>query len=442
MDLLTLLLAFTLVALNAFFVATEFALVKIRPTRIEEMIRKQRPGASAVRLVVGNLDAYLSATQLGITLASLGLGWVGEPAFARLLAPLLQAAGVNDPDWVHRIALVAAFFLISFLHIVAGELAPKSIAIRRAESVALAVALPMRLFYLLFFPAIWALNGLSNALLRITGVKAAGDNEHHSEEEIKIILSQARSAGLLSASRSDLMRKVLTLPTKTARHLMVPRNEVVCLDINLSTAENLQRARTAAHTRFPLCDRELDDVIGVVDIREALHGLRDGDIDLRSLARPAPYFPELMSAERLLAEFRARHATMAVVVDEYGGASGIVTPADVVSAVMGDIAEDNELEVVALPGGAYDVDGVAPLEEIEETLKLSLGADNMRTVAGFLMERLGRMPRAGDRVVHTGYVFTIVEVAGPRVRKVRIARESTLPRPPPAAPAAKDSGRP
>ena len=442
MDLIALLAAGALVALNAFFVATEFAIVKVRPTRIEELIRKHRPGALAVRRVIGHLDGYLSATQLGITLASLGLGWIGEPAFARLLAGPLQHLGVVDEAWAHTIGLVAAFMTISFLHIVCGELAPKSVAIRRAESVAMAVAYPMRVFYTLFFPAIWCLNALSNALLRATGVTEGGHSDHHSEEEIKIILTQARSAGLLSASRSDLLRKVLTLPAKTARHLMVPRNEVLFLDINATLEENLERAMGSGHTRFPLCDRELDDVIGVVDMREVLYQARRGSVDLRSLAEAAPYFPELMSAERLLVEFRQRHATMAVVVDEYGGASGIVTPADVVSAVMGDLAEDSEAEVVPLPGGAYDVDGIAPLEEIEETLKISLNADNMRTVAGFLMERLGRMPRVGDRVVESGYAFNILEVSGPRVRRVRIQREAPLPRAVPTSTAPRPPGTP
>ena len=427
MDIIALLVALALVGCNAFFVATEFAIVKVRPTRIEELIRKQRAGALTVRRIVGNIDGYLSATQLGITLASLALGWIGEPAFARLLAGPLNLLGVDDPVWAHRIALISAFVIISFLHIVIGELAPKSLAIRRSESVALWVAVPMQIFYTLCFPVIWALGGVSNRLLRAFGLDGNAHDAHHSEEEIKIILSQARSGGLLSAARSELLRKVLTLPAKTARHLMVPRNEVVFLDINQSLADNISRAMASGHTRFPLCDRELDDVIGVVDIREVLHQRLQGPLELRTFAMPAPYFPELMSAERLLSELRQRRATMAVVVDEYGGASGIVTPADVVSAVMGDLADEGE--VVPLPGGAYDVDGVAPLEEIEDTLKITFNAANMRTVAGFLMARLGRMPRVGDRVLASGYAFNIMEVQGPRVRRVRIQRE-TVPQVP------------
>lgn len=430
MDILALLAAFGLVALNGFFVATEFAIVKVRPTRIEELLRKQRRGAKTARRVIGQIDAYLSATQLGITLTSLGLGWIGEPAFSRVIQYPLLHLGVTDPVWSHRISLTSAFLIISFLHIVVGELAPKSIAIRRAEAVALAVAWPMQVFYRLLFPAIWILNGVSNALLRLTGVKNSSATEHHSEEEIRIILNQARSAGLLNASRNQLLHKVLSLPAKTARHLMVPRNEVVFLDLNLSIETNLARAKESGHTRFPLCDRELDDVVGLIDIRELLHRMRQQqDIDLRALAQTTPYFPELMSAERLLTEFRQRHATMAVVVDEYGGASGIVTPTDVVTAVLGELDEDDDSSLVELANGAYDVDGTILLEEIEDTLKITLQANNMRTLAGYLMERLGRMPRVGDRIIAAGHAFYIMEVQGPRVRRVRIQREVGLPSP-------------
>lgn len=424
MDFFAFAAAMGLVLLNGFFVATEFALVKVRPTRIEELLRKRARGAQSARVVIGHIDGYLSATQLGVTLASLGLGWIGEPAFARMISLPLTWLGLTDPLWLHRIALASAFALISMLHIIIGELVPKSIAIRRAEMVALTVSWPMRAIYALLYPFIWALAGLSNGILRAMGMRGGGEGEHHSEEEIKMILNQARSAGLLSASRSELLGKVLGLPTKTTGHLMVPRNEVVFLDTNLTSEENVARAIASGHTRFPLCQRELDEVLGVLDIRDVLYAMRKGPVDLQALAKPAPYFPELMGAERLLTEFRTRHATMAIVVDEYGGAAGIVTPADVVAAVMGDLDEDDDAEVVALPGGAYDVDGIATLEEIGETLKITFDTPNMRTVAGFLMEHLGRMPRVGDRVALGKYGFYIMDIEGPRVRRVRIQVEA------------------
>ena len=412
-----------LVLLNGFFVATEFAIVKVRPTRIEELQRTQARRARAVRSIITNIDGYLSATQFGITLASLGLGWLGEPAFSQLLSGPLLAAGLTDPLWHHRITVATAFFTISLLHIVVGELVPKTMAIRMAEPVALWVALPMRVLYVLLWPFVFALRGISNAILRALGLHRPREGEHHSEEEIRLILNQARSAGLLSASRSELLGKVLTLPAKTSGHLMVPRNEVVLLDTHLSVEDNLKRAMQSGHTRFPLCHRELDDVVGVVDVRDVLYARAQGPVSLTELARPVPYFPELMGAERLLTEFRTRRATMAVVVDEYGGAAGIVTPADVVSAVMGDLDENDDADVQTLPGGALGVDGIAPLDELEERLHIRFGAPNVRTVAGFLMERLGRMPRIGDRVQQGRYAFTILEVDGPRVRRVRIHAE-------------------
>lgn len=424
MELLALFAALALVGLNAFFVATEFAIVKVRPTRIEELTRKGKPGAGAVRHIVANLDAYLSATQIGVTLASLALGWIGEPAFAALAERPLALAGITDPVWVHRIALSGAFLTITILHIVLGELAPKTLSILRAESVALAVAVPMRIYYALVFPGVWALNGLTRASLRLLGVTQAMHGEQHSEEEIRIILSQARSAGLLQPSRAELLSKALTLPTKTARHLMVPRNDVIILDANLDWAENLARAMEAGHTRFPLCDRELDDVIGIVDIRGALYACQShGAADLRALATAPVYVPEMMSAERLMSELRARKARMAIVVDEYGGASGIVTAADVVTAVMGEFDVDDANDVVPLPGGVFEIDGVATLDEVNEALRSSLASETMHTVAGFLMERLGRLPKVGDRVVEQGYAFNVLEVLGPRVQKVRVQRE-------------------
>ena len=427
MEIFALILAFALVFLNGFFVATEFAIVKVRPTRIEELIGQNKPGARAVQAMVANLDGYLSATQLGITLASLGLGWIGEPAFMRLLTPPLHFLGIVDPTWVHSMAATAAFGLISFLHIVVGELAPKTIALIDPERVATFASFPMRFFYVLFFPFIWILNGVANRLLRLLGFQLPDhDSAHgHSEEELKIILTQARSAGLLSVQREELLRKALILSTKTARHLMVPRSEVLFLDTNLPIEENIRRALENGHKRYPLCDRELDEVTGIVDIRDLLYTAnRDVPVSLEDIAKPATYFPEMMTGERLLSEFRARHTGMAVIVDEYGGTSGILTAADVVSAVMGELEETNDQDMIRLPGGAYHVEGVVPIEEVEETLKISLeNTEDMRTIAGYLMKKLGRMPRNGDRVNESNYSFHVLDVTGPRVNRIRIQQE-------------------
>ena len=440
MDLLALLAAFFLVLLNGFFVATEFAIVKVRPSRIEQLIRDKRPGARGVRHMVTHLDSYLSATQFGITLASLGLGWLGEPAFARLIEPLLTGVGIESPLWIHRIAVFAAFGTISFLHIVVGELAPKSLALLRAESVALLAYYPMRLIHTLFYPFIWILNGLANGLLKSIGIDATeGHRDHHSEEELKIIVSQARSAGLLAGPRADLLDKAIGLSSKTARHMMVPRNDVVFLDINVPLEENLERAMASDYSRFPICDRELDNTLGVVRIRDLLSAIRkDPDLDIQTIILSIAFFPEIMSADRLMAEFPKRDSHMAIVVDEYGGASGILTPNDIVSTVMGELEEEDEQELVQLPSGAYDIEGGLELEELEDALSVKLPCDDMTTIAGFLMSRLGRMPQVGDKVHEAGYTFQVMELSGPRVKSVRVHPSHGRPQrvseyPPPVA---------
>lgn len=431
MDLLAFVSALVLVALNAFFVAAEFAIVKIRPTQVEELLRTHRTGAQTLRNILADIDSHLSACQLGITMASLGLGWIGEPAFVRLLKPIFDSLGLVNPIWTHGISVAIAFIFITMLHITVGEQAPKSLAILRPSVVGIAIAYPLRIFYFVCFPGIWLINSLSLFLVRSTGVKIPKERrELPSEEELKMIVSQARSAGIWSASRSDVLHKAMSLPTKTARHLMVPRGEVVFLDIHLDMESNLDRAMATDHTHFPLCDRSLDDVMGVIDIREVLFALRHGPVNLKELTSSPVYFAELMSAERVLAEFRRRLISMAVVVDEYGGAAGIVTPADVVTAVMGDFEDDEESEVVALPGGVYDVEGTTPLEEVEQALAMPLGSHDMRTVAGFLMTRLGRMPKIGDQVIEAGIIFSVMAVSGPHIQRIHIARHRVNERPP------------
>jgi CBS domain containing-hemolysin-like protein len=422
MDILSILLAFCLVLLNGFFVATEFAIVKVRPSRIEELIRSKRSGAQGVRHMVTHLDAYLSATQLGITFASLGLGWLGEPAFARLVEWPLMMVGVEDPVWIHRIAMVFAFGTISFLHIVIGELAPKSLALLRAESVAVFAAYPMRVFHTLFYPFIYVLNGVSTWILKCTGLIPDGiEGDLHSEEELKIILAQARSAGLLAGPRAEVLQKAIELSTKTARHMMVPRNEVIVLDINAKFSDNLERVQDSEHSRFPLCDRELDHALGVVHIRDLLNMANSNpDGAIQDIATPIFYFPEIMRGDRLLSEFPKRDGRMAIVVDEYGGASGILTSGDIVGSVMGDLVDSIDTDVVTLPSGAYEVEGVAEIDEIEDLLNLDLELDDITTVAGFMMQRLGRMPIQGDQVREAGFIFQITEIAGPKVKKVKI----------------------
>jgi len=432
-------LAILLVFANGFFVATEFAIVKIRQTRLQAMVDEGRPGAANAMKMVEKLDGYLSATQLGITLASLGLGWLGEPAFAHLLEPVLtrvvpEAAG---PALAHTLAVAIAFAIITFLHIVVGELAPKSFAIQRAEDTTLAVALPMRAFYFLFYPAIWLLNGVAGWLLRAFGMHTAHESsEAHSEEELRVILNSSAQAGAITTSRAELLERSLEMAQKTARQVMVPRNQVKFLDVEEPLEKCIADARAAGHTWLPVCRGNMDEVEGLVNAKDLFFLLSKGE--LRSLAqvqRPVVYIPEHVTLEQLLNEFRRRRRQIALVVDEHGGTSGMVTLADVVAEVVGDVAELGRRmdEVRSLPGGRFELPGTAQLDDLEDRLDVSFEIEDedveVTTIAGYIMAKLGRIPEKGDTLKLDMWRIQVEEVEGPRVVRVTVEPQSG-PKPP------------
>jgi CBS domain containing-hemolysin-like protein len=432
-------LAILLVFANGFFVATEFAIVKIRHTRLQAMVDEGRPGAANAMKMVEKLDAYLSATQFGITLASLGLGWLGEPAFAHLLEPVLtqlvpQAAG---PALAHTLAVTIAFAIITFLHIVVGELAPKSLAIQRAEDTTLAVALPMRAFYFLFYPAIWLLNGVAGWLLRAFGLHAAQEShEAHNEEELRVILNSSAQAGAITTARAELLERSLEMSQKTARQVMVPRSQVKFLDMEEPLEKCIVDARAAGYTWLPVCRGNMDQVEGLVNAKDLFFLLSKGE--LRSLAqvqRPVVYVPEHVTLEQLLNEFRRRRRQMALVVDEHGGTSGLVTLADVVAEVVGDVAELGRRmdEVRSLPGGRFELPGSAQLDDLEDRLDVSFEIDDedieVTTIAGYIMAKLGRIPEKGDMLKLDMWRIQVEEVEGPRVVRVTVEPQAG-PKPP------------
>ncbi|QSQ24713.1 DUF21 domain-containing protein [Pyxidicoccus parkwayensis] len=437
-------LAILLVFANGFFVATEFAIVKIRATRLQALVDEGQPGAATALKMVGHLDAYLSATQFGITLASLGLGWLGEPAFAKLLEPVLEKLVPDSaaPTVAHTAAVVIGFSIITFLHIVVGELAPKSLAIQRAEATTLAVALPMRLFYFVFYPAIILLNGLAAWVLRLFGLHSVGEESHdaHSEDELRVILHSSAQAGAITTARAELLERALEMAQKTARQVMVPRNQVKFLDVEEPLDKCIADARAAGHTWLPVCRGNLDEVEGLVNAKDLFFLLSRGE--LRSLAqvqRPVLFIPENATLEQLLAEFRRRRRQTALVVDEHGGTSGLVTIADVVAEVVGDVAELGRRveEVRSLPGGRFELPGTTQLDDLEERLDVNFDLDEdeegeVTTIAGYLMARLGRVPEKGDTLKLDMWRILVEEVDGPRVVRVVVepqARAATPPRP-------------
>lgn len=422
-------LALLLVLANGFFVATEFAIVKIRATRLQALVDEGRPGAATALTMVEKLDAYLSATQFGITLASLGLGWLGEPAFAHLLEPILvkvvpESAGET---LAHTIGVAVAFAIITFLHIIVGELAPKSLAIQRAEDTTLAVALPMRVFYFLFYPAIALLNTISGWVLRIFGLHAASEaHEAHSEDELKVILHSSAQAGAITTARAELLERALEMAQKTARQVMVPRNQVKFLDVEEPLEKCIADARAAGHTWLPVCRGNLDEVEGMVNAKDLFFLLSKGELrSLSQVQRPVLFVPENVTLEQLLAEFRRRRRQTALVVDEHGGTSGMVTIADVVAEVVGDVAELGRRmeEVRTLPGGRFEFPGTAQLDDLEDRLDVTfdLSEDEkgeVTTIAGYLMAKLGRVPEKGDTLKLDMWRVVVVEMEGPRLVRV------------------------
>jgi magnesium and cobalt exporter, CNNM family len=432
-------LALLLVVANGFFVATEFAIVKIRPTRLQALVDDGRPGSATAMKMVDKLDAYLSATQFGITLASLGLGWLGEPAFAHLLEPVLlqvvpEAAG---PTLAHSISVAVAFAIITFLHIVLGELAPKSLAIQRAEETTLAVALPMRAFYFVFYPAIWLLNALAGWVLKAFGMHTAHESQDaHNEDELRVILHSSAQAGAITTARAELLERSLEMAQKMARQVMVPRHQVKFLDMEEPLDKCIADARAAGHTWLPVCRGNMDEVEGVVNVKDLFFLLSRGELrSLSQVQRPVLYVPEHVTLEQLLNEFRRRRRQTALVVDEHGGTSGLVTIADVVAEIVGDVAELGRRvdEVRSLPGGRFELPGSAQLDDLEDRLDVSFKLDDedveVTTIAGYLMARLGRIPLKGDVLKLDMWRIQVEEVEGPRVVKVTVEPQAS-PKPP------------
>ena len=420
--------ALALVLVNAFFVAAEFAMVRVRHTRMAELAEGGDWRARAVAAAQQHLDAFLSATQFGITLASLGLGWIGEPAFAHLLAPVFEELGVSSPRVIHNTSVAVAFALITFLHIVLGELAPKSYAIRFAEPTALWVAVPMRVFQIVFAPALWLLDRCSEATLRLIGVKpeTSGDLAH-SEEELRILLAESHRLGALSGAKRKLLENVIDYTDRTARHVMIPRSDIAYLSLARSLEENLAVITQTAATRYPLASTDIDHVVGMVHVKDLFNrrdALRSSE-DLAAVKREILFVPETRPLDALLRDFQQRRIHIAIVVDEYGGTSGLVTLEDVLEEIVGEIQDEFDREppsVEETPQGLV-FDGLTLIDDAGERLGVTLPEPaDVSTLAGLVTAQIGRMPRPGDKVTIAGLEFTVVEVKGRRVSKVLVAR--------------------
>ncbi len=421
-----------LVLLNGFFVAAEFAIVKVRSSQLDAHAEEQkgkvaRARAANAQQVVEHLDAYLSATQLGITLASLGLGWVGEPFLARVIEPVFALAGVHSVKIVQSVSIALAFGTITMLHIVLGELAPKSLAIRKPLPTTLLVSAPLRIFRLIFGPAIWVLNKLANAVLRhIFKVDPVAETEMaHSEEELRVILGESERSREVTPLGKELLINTLDLRRRVVRDIMTPRGEVVYLDIDTSFEENLAEATASRHTRFPLCKGFLDNPIGLVHIKDLLALMRQEHPDLLSIKRDALVVPEMMPLERLLTTFLTKHAHLGMVVDEFGGAMGIVTLDNVLAEIVGDIRDEfdaEQSEFKQLNPDEFELEGVLGLYELNDLTDLELSNTEVSTVGGYVTQMLGHLPKQGEQLKIGDYQVTVTETDGRRVNKLHFKR--------------------
>ncbi len=423
-DAVYILIAIVLVLLNGFFVAAEFALVKVRGGQLDLLVKQGRPFALTAQWLEDRLDASLSACQLGITMASLGLGWVGEPAFAHLMSPLFRAMGITNETAIHSISFAIAFTLITALHLVIGEQAPKIFAIRRPEVLALWCAMPLKFFYILSYPFLIALNASTSVVLRLMGLDVASGHEApHTEDEIRALLSQAHVHGELTLSEHALLHAVFEFDDLICRRVMVPRNDVIYFDAKQPLGDCIEIARRTMHTRYPVCEGSLDHPIGVVHIKDLIGMSYDDGADLRSIMRPPRRVPETMPISRLLRHFQATRQHMAFVNDEYGTVIGVVTLENVLEQIVGPVEDEFDEEppyIVPEGPGEYIVLGSAPLERVNRRLELSLPTEEVDTFSGLLMTRVGRILESGDRVELPGATAEVLDVASGRAARVRV----------------------
>src|SRR3954447_23842288 len=416
-------LAFIFILANGFFVAAEFAIIRVRPTQLAEIAAEGSSRARMARRITKRLDSYLSATQLGVTLMSLALGWVGEPAFEMLIRPHLMSTGFFGAAISHSIAATIAFTLITALHIIIGELGPKYIAIDQTMPTSLFVAHPLRGFYVLMFPVIFVLNRLSNMLLSAVGIKPASEGEMaHSQEELRMILASSEKAGILSEENREIIEGVFQFSKRTARQIMVPRTDVSVLSTRKSIEENLEIIRITRHTRYPLCDGTRDQTIGLIHGKDLFRAqLRGPGRTMMELKRDVLFVPENSTVEALLSQFIEHKTHMAIVLDEYGGASGIVSLENITEELFGQIQDEFDRErpeIEPLGNGRYRVRGDYLIEDLADRLKVDVGEPAEETIGGYVAARLGREVVPGDRTQLGDLSIEVLDAERFRVRWV------------------------
>jgi CBS domain containing-hemolysin-like protein len=413
--ILDIFITFLLVFLNGFFVAAEFAIVKVRTSQLEIKAKKGNRAAVLSKHIVTHLDGYLAATQLGITIASLGLGWIGEPVVSKIIIKIMHVFGLAvNPELAHDIALPVAFAIITVLHIVFGELAPKSLAIQRSEKTTLAIAYPLQLFFYLFKPVIWILNNIANFILKIFGISTVHGSDVHSSEELKYLVKQGQENGKIDAAEYQIIKNAFNFSEQTAKQIMVPRLNVFALNINEFNETILNNIINESYSRIPCYEENLDNVVGVVYLKDILIATRKNEpINIKAIIRQILIIPESKNIGKLLNEFQTKHQQMALVVNEYGGTEGIITMEDILEELVGEIQDeyDNEIPFVEkISKQTYYVLASATIDDINELLPHPITKDDQyETLAGYLILKFGKIPNIKEKITFDNYEFSIIK---------------------------------
>ena len=421
--------ALVLVGLNGFFVAAEFALVRVRESRIVQLEQEGSARASVVRDALRDLDGYLSVCQVGITVASLALGWVGEPAVSHLIGPLVEAIGITNDRIVEIISVALGFAAITYAHLVFGEQAPKYFSIQKAEKTSLWISRPLKFFMFLFRPVVWIVNTSTNFILRPWGIRLGEEMEAHSEEELRIMISSSTARGVLDPEEREYLNNVFDFGDTVAREVMVPRPDIEALPADAPLAELAEKAAFGRYTRYPVYEEDLDHVLGAVHVKDLFRTAKEEpeSFDIRPLIRECLVVPENKKIEEILKEFQQRKLQMAIVIDEWGSVEGLITIEDILEELVGEIQDEfdeDEAAIEKIGDDLYAIDGRIPITDVNEHFDLDLPHEDFDTIGGYILGSLGRPPEPGDTVEAEGVALHVKSVDGPRVSMLTLRRDA------------------
>ncbi len=426
--LFEIILVILIILANAFFVAAEFALVKVRSTEIQALAQSKNKRAQIAEKQVTHLDEFLSATQVGITITSLGLGWVGEPVTAKILEPVFQLFSIHSAQAIHTLSVTIGFIILTFMHIVIGEQAPKFISIKYAKATALFISIPLNIFYYIFKPAIWLLNRASNLILKSLGIKSLAETEKfHSEEELRLLIAEGRQSGAIDSTEHQLIEKIFEFNDKIAREIMVPRNHMIALNINDSREKIFLTVIEEGFSRLPVYKDTIDNIVGVIYTKDLISASEHRElITLQDIIRPATFVSGTKQIGNLLKELQKSKVHLAIVVDEYGGVEGLVTIEDIIEEIVGEIQDEYDVEiqdVVKEKSGIYLVNPIISIEEFNIKFNANIPEDpDYQSIGGFLQKVTGHIPEIYERVDYKGLSFIITKKAGNRILQLRVQK--------------------